>query len=146
MTVLSPELNTDFGSFCSMVTVLELPLLLDVYTALKVALEAASTDADRRRPHPSHVVVSPRSVLSPAGYRGYRRATVVAALASASRCSSTVRRPVPMVLIDRWVAPASRQRSTWSASLSPTDTRRALPMVDGSRPASVAAASTMARA
>src|SRR4051794_12010792 len=47
MTVLSPELNTDFGSFCSMVTVLELPLLLDVYTALKVAFEAASTDAVR---------------------------------------------------------------------------------------------------
>ena len=47
--------------------------------------------------------------------------------------------PAPIVLIDRWVAPASRQRPTWSTSL-PTPasvqvTRPSMPIVAGSRPA-----------
>ena len=68
---------------------------------------------------------------------------------SAARCSSTAASPAPIVLTDRWVAPASRQRPTCSTSLSgvaaPAD-----PALHAERrrvaAGLAAAASTMARA
>src|SRR5437763_1529254 len=85
-----------------------------------------------------------------AGQRRDVSPSASAAVVRTARWSSTVARPARMVLTDTWVAPASRQRPTWSTSLSappsPQLTRPSLPTAVGSRPASFAACSATARA
>src|SRR5882757_7662730 len=67
----------------------------------------------------------------------------------ASRCSSTVRRPSPIVFTDTWVAPAVANWTSSSANRcrSPCQVMWAsMPMLAGSRPAAIAEFTTISRA
>src|SRR5262249_42141604 len=85
----------------------------------------------------------------------HRRHTVVvrngasapATFSSTSRCPSTAPSSAPIVLTERWLAPASSHRPIWSTSLSsPAAVQLTLPSMPidaGSRPAAAAASETI---